>query len=135
MSLAKENVENLVISARNARENAYAPYSGFRVGAAVMCNSGKVYTGCNVENASYGLSMCAERVAIYKAVSDGEKHIEAIAIVTDTDEPASPCGACLQIIAEFSQGSDPEIITSNLNLEYETKRLSDYLPKPFYLRK
>lgn len=135
MSLAKENVENLVISARDARENAYAPYSGFRVGAAVMCNSGKVYTGCNVENASYGLSMCAERVAIYKAVSDGEKHIEAIAIVTDTDEPASPCGACLQIIAEFSQGSDPEIITSNLNLEYETKRLSDYLPKPFYLRK
>lgn len=134
MSLAKETIENLVISARDARENAYAPYSGFKVGAAVICDSGRVYTGCNVENASYGLSVCAERVAILKAVSEGEKHINAVAIVTDTDEPASPCGACLQVIAEFSQDDNPEIIISNLNLEYEKKSLGDYLPKPFNLK-
>ncbi|MCE5323951.1 cytidine deaminase [bacterium] len=130
-----KNIQGLLIAARDARKSAYAPYSGFKVGAAVLCGSGKVYTGCNVENASYGLSMCAERVAVQKAVSEGERHIKAVAIVTDGDGFARPCGACLQVIAEFSDKDNPaEIISGNLNLEYDVFGLGDYLPKPFNLR-
>ena len=90
--------DTLIAAARAARENAYAPYSNFRVGAALRASSGRVFGGCNVENASYGLTVCAERVAIFKAVSEGEKHFSAIAIAADEKTFTSPCGACRQVI-------------------------------------
>lgn len=134
MPVSREDIQRLLTAAREARENAYAPYSGFKVGAAVLCDSCKVYTGCNVENASYGLTVCAERVAIQKAVSEGERHIKAVVIVTDDNEFARPCGACLQVIAEFSDEDDPTVIVSgNVNLDYDILSLADYLPKPFHL--
>jgi cytidine deaminase len=96
----------LVAAARVARENAYAPYSKYRVGAAAMAKSGKVYTGCNIENAAYPSGLCAERVAIFKAVSEGEREIAAIAVVTSN--LGSPCGACRQVLSEFA--SDDALI-------------------------
>ncbi|MEN6356460.1 MAG: cytidine deaminase [Armatimonadota bacterium] len=136
MPVSREDIRGLLTAAREARENAYAPYSGFKVGAAVLCDSGKVYAGCNVENASYGLTVCAERIAILKAVSEGERHIKAVAIVTDGPEIARPCGACLQVIAEFSDENDPVVIASgNVRLDYDIFDLADYLPRPFHLNK
>ncbi|MHB9035334.1 MAG: cytidine deaminase [Armatimonadota bacterium] len=124
----------MLVAARDAREHAYAPYSGFKVGAAVLCDSNKVYTGCNVENASYGLTVCAERVAIQNAVSVGERRVLAVVIVTDAPDIARPCGACLQVIAEFCASDEPALIVSGtVDLEYEAMSLSDYLPKPFSL--
>jgi cytidine deaminase len=121
--------EKLIAAARQARENAHAPYSNFRVGAALRANSGRVFTGCNVENATYGLTLCAERVAIFKAISDGERGFNAIAVVTDTDVLVPPCGACRQIIWEFC--GDVEIILANLKGKTEVHRLSVLFPKPF----
>jgi cytidine deaminase len=94
--------ETLIAAARQARENAHAPFSNFRVGAAVRANSGRIYGGCNVENASYGLGCCAERVAIFKALSEGERGFDAIAVVTDADTLTPPCGACRQVIWEIA---------------------------------
>ena len=94
-------VEELVAAARAARERAYAPYSGFRVGAALLSQAGKLYTGANVENASYGLSMCAERIAVFNAVTAGESEFASIAVVGSGKGYISPCGACLQVLAEF----------------------------------
>ncbi len=105
--------EKLINKAILARENAYVPYSEFPVGAAVLTVKGEIYTGCNVENSSYGLCNCAERTAIFKSVSEGEQDIKAIAVVADTDGPCSPCGACRQVIMEFGPGID--VIMSNLN--------------------
>ena len=119
----------LIASARLARENAYAPFSGFRVGAAVRAKSGRVYNGCNVENASYGLTCCAERVAIFKAISEGERGFDAIAVVADTDTLTPPCGACRQIIWEFC--GDVPVILSNLKGEEQEERSSGLLPRPF----
>ena len=97
--------EILLEEARKARGNSYSPYSGFKVGAALLCSSGKIYTGCNIENAAYSPTVCAERVAFFKAVSEGERDFTAIAIVggsgEDTDEPCPPCGVCRQVMAEF----------------------------------
>ena len=121
--------ENLIAAARQARENAHAPYSNFRVGAALRATSGRVYTGCNVENATYGLTVCAERVAIFKAISEGERGFDAIAVVTHTDELTPPCGACRQIIWEFC--GDVEIILANLKGKVEVHRTSGLLPRPF----
>jgi cytidine deaminase len=136
MRIVREEIQRLLTEAGRARENAYAPYSGFKVGAAVLCGSGGVYMGCNVENASYGLAVCAERVAIQKAISEGEKRVKAVAIVTDSFEPARPCGSCLQVIAEFSDEDDPVVIVSgNVNLEYGIFGLEDYLPRPFNFKK
>jgi cytidine deaminase len=127
---------NMLVAARDVRENAYVPYSGFKVGAAVMCDSGKVYTGCNIENASYGLTVCAERVAVQKAVSEGERQIVAVGIVTGGPEIARPCGACLQVIAEFSTTDALAVIVSGtVDLKYEVLNLCDYLPKPFSFNK
>ena len=121
--------ETLVAAARAARENAHAPYSNFRVGAALRALSGRVYTGCNVENATYGLTICAERVAIFKAVSEGERGFDAIAVVAQTDKLTPPCGACRQIIWEFC--GDVEIILANLKGGVEVHRASGLLPDPF----
>lgn len=115
-------------------ENAYAPYSNFRVGAAVMGGSGKVYLGCNVENASYGLCMCAERVAILKAICEGERQIKAVVIVAGENSIARPCGACLQTISEFSLPEDPTVIVAaSADLTYDVGTLDDYLPMRFSL--
>lgn len=121
--------EALLDAARRARENAVATFSKFRVGAAVRTKSGKIYSGCNVENASYGLTICAERVAIFKALSEGERGFDAVAVVTDTDKLTPPCGACRQIIWEFC--GDTEVILGNLKGKTETHRMSALLPNPF----
>ena len=121
--------ENLIASAKCARDNAHAPYSNFKVGAALRAKSGRVYTGCNVENATYGLTVCAERVAIFKAISEGERGFEAIAVCTDTEGLTPPCGACRQIIWEFC--GDVDVILSNLKGKTETLRMSALFPKPF----
>ena len=102
----------LIAAAKQARENAHAPYSNFRVGAALRANSGRVFSGCNMENATLGLTCCAERTAIFKAVSEGERGFEAIAVVADTDVLTPPCGACRQIIWEFC--GDVPVIIANL---------------------
>jgi cytidine deaminase len=101
MSLAPAQRRRLIAAARRAAQAAYAPYSKFQVGAAVLTRAGKIHTGCNVENASYGLSNCAERTAIFKAVAEGERKIAAVAVYTPTRKPTLPCGACRQVINEF----------------------------------
>jgi cytidine deaminase len=120
---------SLLAAARSARDNAHAPYSNFRVGAALRAKSGRVFTGCNVENATYGLTVCAERVAIFKAISEGERGFDAIAVVTDTDQLTPPCGACRQIIWEFC--GDVPVIIGNLKGKSETHQMSALFPKPF----
>ena len=119
----------LIEAATKARENAFAPYSNFKVGAAVETASGKIFTGCNVENASYGLTVCAERVAIWKAVSEGARDFIGITIVADTDELTPPCGACRQIIWEFC--GDIPVTLANLQDKSETLQMSKLLPKAF----
>lgn len=119
----------LIAAAKQARENAHAPYSNFRVGAALLAKSGRIYTGCNVESASYGLTCCAERVAILKAVSEGERGFEAIAVVTGADTPATPCGACRQVIWEFC--GDVPVILANLQGRVDRERAGKLLPRPF----
>jgi cytidine deaminase len=109
--VSDEIVEALVESARAVRDKAYAPYSGFRVGAAVISETGKIYVGCNVENASYGATLCAERAAIARMVAAGEQRLLTVAVFTDRDEPAMPCGICRQVIEEFGHGA--EIIATN----------------------
>lgn len=95
------DIDKLIAAAWKARENAYCPYSGFAVGAAVLTETGTIYSGCNVENASYGLTICAERVSLFQAVAHGERRFSAIAVVTDTESPTPPCGACRQVIHEL----------------------------------
>ncbi len=119
--------KDLVQAAREAREHAYAPYSHFRVGAALLTRSGRVFTGANVENASYGLSVCAERVAAFNAVAAGEREFEAIAVVTGNG--VMPCGACRQVLAEF--GPDMRIIVADAEGNSRTYRLPDLLPGRF----
>jgi cytidine deaminase len=119
----------LVEAAKAARENAHAPYSNFRVGAALRAKSGRIYTGCNVENATYGLTVCAERVAIFKAISEGERGFDAVAVVTDTEGLTPPCGACRQLLWEFC--GDAEVVLANLKGKTETTRMSALFPRPF----
>ena len=119
----------LLEAARAGRGNAHAPFSGFRVGAALETVDGRIVTGCNVENATYGLTVCAERVAIFKAISEGLRQFARIAIVADTEAPTPPCGACRQILWEF--GGDLEVILGNLQREMGRYRLKDLLPLPF----
>jgi cytidine deaminase len=115
--------------ARAARESAHAPFSGFKVGAALRARSGEVVTGCNVENASYGLTMCAERVAVFKAVSEGMRGFDSIAVVVDSPKPAAPCGPCRQILWEFC--GDIWVRMENLRGRGLTRRMSELLPLPF----
>jgi cytidine deaminase len=119
----------LVDAALRARENAHAPFSHFQVGAALEDSAGRIHTGCNVENASYGLTLCAERVAVFKAVSEGARQFRRVAVVADTETLTPPCGACRQILWEFC--GDVELVLSNLQGKTETLRLKDLLPRPF----
>ena len=123
-----QELQKLIQAAIEMRKQTYSPYSNFAVGAAVLSNDGYIYGGCNIENASYGLTNCAERTAIFNAVSDGKRNISAIAVVADTDRPCSPCGACRQVIGEFKI---PCIIMANLKGEYKTVTLEELLPFSF----
>jgi cytidine deaminase len=119
--------ESLVAQARAVREKAYAPYSHFAVGAALRTRSGRVYCGCNVENLSFGLTICAERAAVFAAVAAGEKEFEAIAVVADSVQPVTPCGACRQVLAEFS--GDLQICSENLQGERYETTIGELLPR------
>jgi cytidine deaminase len=119
----------LVAAARAAREDAYAPYSGFKVGAAVVCKDGRVFTGVNVESLSYGLTCCAERVAIFKAVSEGSRSFEAIAVVAGDDGIAYPCGACRQVMNEFAPAM--RVIVEDLKGHRVATTLAALFPDPF----
>ncbi len=122
-------MEPLLQAALDARKNAHAPYSNFRVGAAIEDESGRIYTGCNIENATYGLTLCAERVAVFKAISEGARKFKRIAVATDTVTLAPPCGACRQILWEFC--GDAELTLVNLQYKTETFQLKDLFPRPF----
>lgn len=122
-------VEKLIEAAKSVRERAYAPFSNFRVGAAVETADGAIFTGCNVESASYGLTVCAERVAIWKAVSEGVTGFTRIAVAVDTEELTPPCGVCRQIIWEFC--GDIPVTLSNLKGKTETVMMSVLLPRAF----
>ncbi|MGD0132060.1 MAG: cytidine deaminase [Bryobacteraceae bacterium] len=119
----------LIEAAIDARNKAHAPYSHFHVGAALEAIDGRVFTGCNVENATYGLSVCAERVAIFKAISEGVRKFQRIAVSADTDVLTPPCGACRQILWEFC--GDIEVTLTNLKGKTETLHLKDLFPRPF----
>jgi cytidine deaminase len=124
--------DKLVTAARRARRNAQAAFSGFKVGAALETADGTIITGCNIENATYGLTVCAERVAMFKALSEGYRKFRRIAVVADTDAPTPPCGACRQILWEF--GGDLDVILANLRRETGRHQLKDLLPLPFDAR-
>lgn len=126
-----DSAGDLIGAARQAREHAQARFSGFKVGAALRCSNGRVYTGCNIENATYGLTICAERVAIFKALSEGEnpKSFAAMAIVADSGSLSPPCGACRQIIWEFC--GDIPLTLADLKGKSESHRVAELLPKPF----
>jgi len=121
---------SLIKKAIKARNRAYTPYSKFKVGAALLAESGEIYTGCNIENAAYPVSCCAERVAIFKAISSGERKFKQMAVVADTDRPVSPCGSCRQVMAEFFSKDMPIYLT---NLQEETLHTSieELLPGSF----
>jgi len=131
--IAQATINDLVRAARQAGQRAYAPYSHYQVGAAALAASGRIYTGCNVENASYGLTVCAERVAVWTAIAAGEREIVAVAVATPNG--ATPCGACRQVLAEFAAGKEPAgrdmmviVVTTD---GYETLYLHDLLPHAF----
>ena len=121
-------IQKLMDCAIKARENAYSPYSHFAVGAALLCEDGTLYEGCNIENTSYGLTNCAERTAIFKAVSEGHIKFKALAVVADTEGPCAPCGACRQVVAEFKI---PLIIMGNLMGNIKIVTIEELLPFSF----
>ena len=120
--------KELIAAAKKYREFSYSPYSKFKVGAAVLTKKGNVYGGCNVENSSFPMTNCAERTAIFKAVSEGEREIEAIALIADTPEPCSPCGACRQVMVEFKI---PKIIMANMKGDVQVVKLEELMPYAF----
>ena len=126
------SARSLIAAARSARANAYAPYSHFAVGAALLTRDGVVYQGCNIENASYGLTNCAERTALFRAVADGRKpgDFTMLAVVADTDGPVSPCGACRQVILELG-GKDLQVVLANLKGDVAVYAASELLPGAF----
>ena len=125
----REEVERLEAAAREARDRAYAPYSGFQVGAALLTDDGRIFTGANVENASYGLSMCAERTAAFRAASEGVRRLVAVAVAASNEEPTWPCGACRQVLWEF--GPDMVVVSEGAGGRREERRLADLLPDAF----
>jgi len=126
----KKYFSTLIEKAKETRLKAYAPYSKFIVGSAVMTDDGFIFTGCNIENISFGLSICAERVAIFKAISAGYQKFKAIAIVGDTRGPCVPCGACRQVMIEFSPEMD--VIMTNLQNEIKIQKAKELLPNAFF---
>lgn len=126
--MTEQEIQKLIDRAIVAREKTYSPYSHFGVGAVLVCEDGIIYEGCNIENASYGLTNCAERTAIFKAVSEGHKRFKALVAVADTEGPCSPCGACRQVISEFEI---PYIIMANLKGDYTVVELDELLPFRF----
>lgn len=120
---------NLVERALMAKENAYAPYSKFKVGAALLSEDGQVFTGCNVENVSFGLTNCAERTAVFQAVSEGHRSFRAIALASDSEKIITPCGACRQVLLEF--GPDTKVIMANNKGEYNVSTVGDLIPSGF----
>jgi len=124
-------VDELVVAAEEAREQAYAPYSGFRVGAALLTGEGRVYTGANVENASYGLTVCAERIAVFKAVTAGERNFATLAIVGSGQGYVFPCGACLQVLVEFAPSI--KVIITDEKRQRKEYNLNEMLPRHFVL--
>ncbi|MEH7303930.1 cytidine deaminase [Neobacillus drentensis] len=124
------NIEHLIEEAKRAREKAYAPYSKFGVGAALLTKDGKVYHGCNIENAAYSMCNCAERTALFKAYSEGDKDFKMLAVVADTDRPCSPCGACRQVISELCS-KDMTVILTNLKGDILELTVEDLLPGAF----
>jgi cytidine deaminase len=122
-------MNKLIEAALAAREQAHAPFSNFKVGAALEDENGRIFTGCNVENATYGLTICAERVAVFKAISEGARKFQRIAVAADTDALTPPCGACRQILWEFC--GDIEVTLANLAGRSETIKLKDLFPRPF----
>jgi cytidine deaminase len=124
------SIDQLILEAKQARELAYVPYSKFKVGAAILTKDGKIYRGCNIENAAYSMTNCAERTAIFKAISEDDKEFAAIAVVADTDRPVPPCGACRQVIAELCP-KDMKVILSNLNGDIQELTVSELLPGAF----
>lgn len=128
-SISKSQAKKLIALASKTRRNAYAPYSKFKVGAAVLSKKGKMFSGCNVENASYGLTCCAERTAIFNAVSAGQRQLTAIAIVFDDKALGSPCGACRQVIREFGIGM--QVVLANLKGDYKIMTIDELMPLSF----
>ena len=126
-------MEELIKAAKKARLKAYAPYSDWQVGAALKSKEGKIYSGCNIENAAYGLSMCAERVALFKAVSEGVTDFEALVLVSDREEPAAPCGACRQVLAEFALTLPVFLV--NLQEKVIRTTVGELLPAVFWFKK
>jgi cytidine deaminase len=122
-------MDPLISAARQARENAHAPFSKFKVGAALEDANGLIHSGCNVENATFGLTVCAERIAVFKAISEGARSFRRLAVVADTETLTPPCGACRQILWEFC--GDIEIVLANLSGKSENLRLGALLPRPF----
>jgi cytidine deaminase len=129
MTANVESINDAIVQAREARERAHAPYSMFRVGAAVIDESGRVHAGCNVENASYGLTICAERNAVAAAVAAGASRLTACVIITDTPEPVTPCGACRQVLSEFS--ADMHVVCVTLDGAHRSYALRELLPEGF----
>jgi cytidine deaminase len=127
-------IEKLLAAAQKAKENAYAPYSHFHVGAAVLSSSGKIFPGCNVENTSYGLTICAERNAIFRMVGDGEQQIAELLVIGDTEEFLPPCGACRQVIAEFAK-KESIVYMCNKHGEYMKTTVGELIPHTFFLEK
>lgn len=123
-------IENLIEEAKKAREKAYVPYSHFPVGAALLTSDGKIYHGCNIENAAYSMCNCAERTALFKAYSEGDRQFSLLAVVADTDRPVSPCGACRQVISELCPG-DMKVILTNLKGDIQEITVTELLPGAF----
>jgi cytidine deaminase len=124
------NVEQLIQEAKVARDKAYVPYSKFPVGAALLTTDGRVYRGCNIENAGYSMTNCAERTALFKAISEGDKEFKMLAVVADTSRPVSPCGACRQVISELC-AQDMKVVLTNLNGDIQELTVNELLPGAF----
>ncbi|WP_238883284.1 cytidine deaminase [Clostridium sp. YIM B02551] len=125
------DIEVLIDEAIKAREKAYVPYSNFKVGAAALFEDGKIYSGCNIENASFGATNCAERTAIFNAVAKGNRVLKAIAVIGDTNNFTAPCGICRQVIAEFAENPEIKIVIVKNHKEYIVKTLDEILPGSF----
>ncbi|UQD53829.1 cytidine deaminase [Bacillus methanolicus] len=123
-------MEHLIAEAKKAREKAYVPYSKFAVGAALLTDGGKVYHGCNIENAAYSMTNCAERTALFKAFSEGERKFKALAVIADTKRPVPPCGACRQVISELCP-QDMKVVLANLNGDIKELTVKELLPGAF----